>query len=182
MEPHDKYSVIPLRKSERSRLIGIPIPGLGSPKMMHDFGVSRDYTIILDMPFSFIPMNLAKGLPFVWFNGEEKSTIGIFPRYRPQDIGAAEDDGWLSTYVLDESQLDEDGWCRDEAVGELWVIDAKGMEDVVGRIKFPQRVPYGFRGDQRPYRVRELATGSGECGGLIGALGAAVGEMIKRWI
>ncbi|KAK3392910.1 retinal pigment epithelial membrane protein [Podospora didyma] len=90
------------------------------------------------------------------------------PRFVPRsDSQSEEDDGWLLTYVFDEStQLDERGRCRDDAISELWVIDAKGMKDVVARIKLPQRVPYGFHGHwfseaeithQRPFEhVREM--------------------------
>jgi len=59
---------------------------------------------------------------------------------------SSEDDGWLLTYVFDESQLDEKGECLEDAVSELWVIDAKKMKDVVARIRLPQRVPYGLHG------------------------------------
>ncbi|TGJ85696.1 hypothetical protein E0Z10_g3040 [Xylaria hypoxylon] len=59
---------------------------------------------------------------------------------------SSEDDGWLLTYVFDESQLDERGECGERAVSELWVIDAKNMRDVVARIHLPQRVPYGLHG------------------------------------
>ncbi|KAI0392757.1 retinal pigment epithelial membrane protein [Xylariaceae sp. FL0594] len=62
-------------------------------------------------------------------------------------LGASsEDDGWLLTYVFDESQLDENGDCPEDATSELWVIDAKNMRDVVTKIRLPQRVPYGLHG------------------------------------
>ncbi|KAF3759923.1 carotenoid oxygenase [Cryphonectria parasitica EP155] len=77
----------------------------------------------------------------------------------------SEDDGWLLTYVFDESQLettgDHAGECHDDAVSELWIIDARTMKEVVARIRLPQRVPYGLHGawfsedeirDQRPFQ------------------------------
>ncbi|KAI0421910.1 retinal pigment epithelial membrane protein [Xylaria grammica] len=67
-------------------------------------------------------------------------------RFVPRRGASSEDDGWLLTYVFDESQLDERGECGEEAVGELWVIDAKNMRDVITRIHLPQRVPYGLHG------------------------------------
>ncbi|KAI2641064.1 retinal pigment epithelial membrane protein [Xylaria nigripes] len=66
------------------------------------------------------------------------------PRFVARQRGSSEDDGWLLTYVFDESQLDEKGECGEEATSELWVIDAKHMRDVVAKIRLPQRVPYGF--------------------------------------
>ncbi|KAI8954964.1 retinal pigment epithelial membrane protein [Xylaria longipes] len=68
------------------------------------------------------------------------------PRFVARRGASSEDDGWLLTYVFDESQLDEKGECGEEAVGELWVIDAGNMKDVVARIRLPQRVPYGLHG------------------------------------
>lgn len=68
-------------------------------------------------------------------------------RFVPRRNGVGEDDGWLLTYVFDETQIGEQsGECREEAKSELWIIDAKGMKDVVARIRLPQRVPYGFHG------------------------------------
>lgn len=89
------------------------------------------------------------------------------PRFVPRSQPRSEDDGWLLTYVFDESQLDERGACRHDAKSELWVIDAREMRDVVAKVKLPERVPYGLHGAwfseedirrQRPYqRVRSLS-------------------------
>ena len=68
-------------------------------------------------------------------------------RFVPRDFGNGEDDGWLLSYVFDESQLDADGECKLDAKSELWVIDAKSMRTVVAKIKLPQRVPYGLHGN-----------------------------------
>ncbi|KAJ8107319.1 hypothetical protein ONZ43_g6770 [Nemania bipapillata] len=68
------------------------------------------------------------------------------PRFVARREAASEDDGWLLTYVFDESQLDETGQCREDAASELWVVDAKNMTDIVARIHLPQRVPYGLHG------------------------------------
>lgn len=68
-------------------------------------------------------------------------------RFIPKAQGQNEDDGYLITYVFDESQLDDCGHCLPEAKSELWVIDAKDMSTVVGKIILPQRVPYGLHGN-----------------------------------
>lgn len=87
-------------------------------------------------------------------------------RFVPRENGVSEDDGWLLTYVFDESQLDSTGECHAFARSELWIIDANNMEDVVARVYLPQRVPYGLHGNwfteaqvqnQRPVeRLRSL--------------------------
>lgn len=89
-------------------------------------------------------------------------------RFVPRANGSSEDDGWILSYVFDESQLLEDGECRPDAKSELWIIDAKNMTDVVARVHLPQRVPYGLHGNwfskeeiqnQRPVdRLRALPT------------------------
>lgn len=68
-------------------------------------------------------------------------------RFVPRAGGISEDDGWILSYVFDESQLGEDGECFPGAKSQLWVIDAKTMRDVVARIYLPQRVPYGLHGN-----------------------------------
>ncbi|PWY77071.1 9-cis-epoxycarotenoid dioxygenase, partial [Aspergillus heteromorphus CBS 117.55] len=65
----------------------------------------------------------------------------------PRREAKSEDDGWLVTYVFDESHLDEDGEVTDGSRSELWVIDAVGMKDVICRVVLPQRVPYGMHGN-----------------------------------
>lgn len=78
-------------------------------------------------------------MPLGWYAQES--------RFVPRSNGNSEDDGWLLTYVFDESQLNADGECPETARSELWVIDAKSMMDVVARVYLPQRVPYGLHGN-----------------------------------
>ncbi|GAA5993433.1 hypothetical protein JCM11641_007157 [Rhodosporidiobolus odoratus] len=69
----------------------------------------------------------------------------------PRRNGRGEDDGFLLTYVFDERQLDAiSGRPKEDAKSELWVIDAWGMEEVVAKVKLPQRVPYGLHGHWFP--------------------------------
>lgn len=72
------------------------------------------------------------------------------PRFVPRQDGIDEDDGWLLSYVFDESQLDSTGECRVGAQSELWIIEAKNMKNVVARVYLPQRVPYGLHGNWFP--------------------------------
>ncbi|RAL11925.1 carotenoid oxygenase family protein [Aspergillus homomorphus CBS 101889] len=81
-------------------------------------------------------------LPDEWY-AQECSFI-------PRKDGKSEDDGWLVTYVFDESQLDDGGVAPEDSRSELWIIDAVGMKEVVGRVILPQRVPYGMHGNWFP--------------------------------
>ncbi len=93
-------------------------------------------------------------------------------RFVPREDGISEDDGWLLSYVFDESQLGRDGECQPDAKSELWVINALSMTDVIARIRLPQRVPYGLHGNwfseediqnQRPVkRLRTLPRVEGD--------------------
>ncbi|KAL0938361.1 carotenoid oxygenase [Colletotrichum truncatum] len=98
---------------------------------------SRGVAQVLDSQDPNDPIKLFK-MPQGWYAQE--------PRFVPRSQPESEDDGWLLTYVFDESQLDSSGACRGDAVSELWVIDAKEMKEIVARIKLPQRVPYGLHG------------------------------------
>jgi carotenoid cleavage dioxygenase-like enzyme len=93
--PYVHYSIIPATYPPAipqtpletpSRLLNAPIPGIRSAKMMHDFGVSFNHTIILDLPLSLDPLNLAKNQPVVSYNPRCKSRFGVFPRYSPQSV------------------------------------------------------------------------------------------------
>jgi carotenoid cleavage dioxygenase-like enzyme len=68
-------------------------------------------------------------------------------RFVPRKDGKSEDDGWILSYVFDESQLDVDGNAGPGAKSELWVVDARDMREVVCRVQLPQRVPYGLHGN-----------------------------------
>ena len=108
------------------------------------------------------PIQIFK-MPSGWYAQE--------PRFVPRVNGQSEDDGWLLSYVFDESQLNVKGECEAGAKSELWVIDARNMRDVVAKIHLPQRVPYGLHGNwfsedeirgQRPIdNVRSLPSSKG---------------------
>lgn len=93
--PYVHYSIIPATfppaipqtpLETPSRLLNAPIPGIKSAKMMHDFGVSFDHTIILDLPLSLDPLNLAKSQPVVQYNPHGRSRFGVFPRHKPESV------------------------------------------------------------------------------------------------
>ena len=92
--PYIHYSIVKStynRASEKesrypTHLLNRPVPGISSAKMMHDFGVSKSHTIIMDLPLSLDPLNLAKNKPVVAYDPTSRSRFGVFPRYRPEDV------------------------------------------------------------------------------------------------
>lgn len=89
-------------------------------------------------------------------------------RFVARANGESEDDGWILSYVFDESQLDSNGDCPPDSKSELWIIDARNMKEVIAKVYLPQRVPYGLHGNwfsekkvvnQRPINtIRALPT------------------------
>ena len=90
LPPYVTYSVIPrsdrLLERQSGPMFNIPIKGISSPKLMHDFGVSRAYTIIIDLPILFKPTNLLREESLVTYCPEKETRFGVFPRYNPESI------------------------------------------------------------------------------------------------
>ena len=75
----------------------VPIP-LRKPVMMHDFAVTRRYSIFMDLPVTFDIATLAKSGSMMRFDRELGSRFGILPRH-----GQAQDILWFespSCYVF----------------------------------------------------------------------------------
>lgn len=68
------------------------------------------------------------------------------PCFVPRGNSRSEDDGYLLVLLYDENQVDDDGTAPNDSQSQLWIIDARDMKTIVGRIVLPQRVPYGFHG------------------------------------
>lgn len=121
---------------------------------------TRSLSRVLESTDPLDPIKVFK-MPQGWYAQES--------RFVPRRDGISEDDGWLLSYVFDESQLDLTGNCKPGAKSELWIINARNMKDVVAKIYLPQRVPYGLHGNwfskdqvqnQRPItRMRRLSIG-----------------------
>ncbi len=93
--PYVHYSIIPATQPPTvpqtpletpTRLLNAPIPGVSSAKMMHDFGVSFDHTIIMDLPLSLDPLNLARNKPVVAYDPAGRSRFGVFPRHQTNRV------------------------------------------------------------------------------------------------
>ncbi|KZO96429.1 carotenoid oxygenase [Calocera viscosa TUFC12733] len=103
------------------------------------------------------------------------------PSFSPSDT-STHANGHLLFYVFDERQLLPDGSAPDWATSELWVLDARDMRTVVGKVRLPLRVPYGLHGsfvtgDQmrsqvvdKPVRSRSKPSARGTAPGWVGAV------------
>lgn len=98
--PYVHYSLVPAKarqdatdRPKQSSIFNAPVPGCSGGKLMHDFGVSRHHTVILDLPLSLTPLNLAKNKPIVCYEPEKPSRFGVFPRRHPEMVRWFETDG-----------------------------------------------------------------------------------------
>lgn len=82
------YSLIPKSDSGRSLVpvLYAPVPGVSIPKLMHDFGVSQNHTVIMDLPVTLDPINMLRGRPIIHFDRDSPSRFGIFPRRHPEQV------------------------------------------------------------------------------------------------
>jgi carotenoid cleavage dioxygenase len=75
--PYLHYSVV----SEEGKLLQTVPIDLSRAVMMHDFAITEDYTIFMDLPLTFSPERMQKGEPAMIFEGNRPSRFGIVPRY-----------------------------------------------------------------------------------------------------
>ncbi|KAI7007794.1 carotenoid oxygenase [Hortaea werneckii] len=73
-------------RTKQTKMLNRAVSGVSGAKMMHDFGVSRSHTVIMDLPLSLDPMNQLKGLPPVAYDSSKPSRFGIFPRWNPENV------------------------------------------------------------------------------------------------
>ncbi|CAI5964231.1 unnamed protein product [Closterium sp. NIES-64] len=75
--PFVTYRVV-TKAGEMGPPVNITIP---TPGMMHDFAITQNYAIFLDLPLEFAPKEIVKGkMPFLW-NPDRPARFGILPRY-----------------------------------------------------------------------------------------------------
>ncbi|KAG9644025.1 carotenoid oxygenase, partial [Aureobasidium melanogenum] len=89
LPPYVQYSIIPPTSacSETNKgIVQRPVPGIAGAKMMHDFGVSLKHTIIMDLPLSLDPFNLAKNKPVIDYDATKPARFGVFPRHDPEQV------------------------------------------------------------------------------------------------
>ncbi|KAI5209293.1 hypothetical protein AUEXF2481DRAFT_3499 [Aureobasidium subglaciale EXF-2481] len=87
--PYVQYSIIPptsARSETNKGIVQRPVPGITGAKMMHDFGVSLQHTIIMDLPLSLDPLNLARNKPVIDYDATKPARFGVFPRHHPDQV------------------------------------------------------------------------------------------------
>ncbi|CEJ42670.1 carotenoid oxygenase family protein [Umezakia ovalisporum] len=75
--PYLSYGVV-TAEGEITRIVPIELP---APVMMHDFAITENYSIFLDMPLTFKPGQMIKGGIPLAFDATRKSRIGIMLRH-----------------------------------------------------------------------------------------------------
>jgi len=81
MPPFLEYGIVS-PDGELGEMVPIEIP---SPVMMHDFAITENYTIFLDLPLAFQPARMIQGEFPIAFEWDRTSRIGILPRYGDSD-------------------------------------------------------------------------------------------------
>uniref|UniRef100_A0A0C9QLD5 carotenoid 9,10-dioxygenase n=1 Tax=Wollemia nobilis TaxID=56998 RepID=A0A0C9QLD5_9CONI len=81
--PYCTYRVV---TNEGVMLDPVPIT-LAKPTMMHDFAITENYAIFLDLPLYFAPKDMVKGgKMIISYDTTVKARFGILPRYAKNDL------------------------------------------------------------------------------------------------
>ncbi len=75
--PYLQYSVVS-DTGELLRTVPIDLP---MAVMMHDFAITENYTIFMDLPLTFSPERMQRGEPMMMFERDRPSRFGIVPRF-----------------------------------------------------------------------------------------------------
>lgn len=103
-KPYVTYSSVSANGELRS---SIPI-NLPTPVMMHDFAITENYSILMDLPLTFDFSRVIHGKPAIMFEPEKTSRFGIFPR----QLRREEEIRWFETqscYMFHTANAWEEG-------------------------------------------------------------------------
>lgn len=75
--PHLQYGIV---SAAGELLWKIPIE-IPTPVMMHDFAITENYTIFMDLPLTFRPERMQQGKVMIMFESDRPSRFGILPRH-----------------------------------------------------------------------------------------------------
>lgn len=148
-QPYVQYSVVSVG-GELLRTVPIDLP-IGV--MMHDFAITENYSILMDLPLTFSLARLQQGKLAFSFEGNRPSRFGILPRH-----GDNSNIRWFSSpacYVLHTLNAYEDG---DEVVliagrmNSLNILFFSESHDMIGE---EPTVLYRWRFNLRTGTVKE---------------------------
>ncbi|KAJ4829993.1 Dixin [Turnera subulata] len=65
-----------------------PVPiTVSGPIMMHDFAITENYAVFMDLPLYFRPKEMVKEKKFIFtFDGTKKARFGVLPRYAKDEL------------------------------------------------------------------------------------------------
>lgn len=75
--PYLQYGVVS-PQGELLQTVPIELP---MAVMMHDFAITENYTIFMDLPLTFSPERMQRGEPMMMFESDRPSRFGILPRH-----------------------------------------------------------------------------------------------------
>ncbi|XP_022734564.1 carotenoid 9,10(9',10')-cleavage dioxygenase 1-like [Durio zibethinus] len=83
MPPYITYRVI-----SKDGFMHEPVPiTISAPIMMHDFAITENYAIFLDLPLYFRPKEMVKEKKLIFsFDASKKARFGVLPRYAKDDL------------------------------------------------------------------------------------------------
>ncbi|CAL1371696.1 unnamed protein product [Linum trigynum] len=81
--PYVTYRVI-----SKDGVMHEPVPiTISEPIMMHDFAITENYAIFMDLPMYFRPKEMVKEKKFIYaFDATKKARFGVLPRYAKDDL------------------------------------------------------------------------------------------------
>ncbi|KAK8958633.1 Carotenoid 9,10(9',10')-cleavage dioxygenase [Platanthera guangdongensis] len=80
--PYISYRVI---TKDGCMLNPVPIT-IPEPIMMHDFAITENYAIFMDLPLYFRPKEMVKGNLIFMFDPTKKARFGVLPRYAKNEL------------------------------------------------------------------------------------------------
>ncbi|KAF9665715.1 hypothetical protein SADUNF_Sadunf16G0152500 [Salix dunnii] len=81
--PYVTYRVI-----SKDGVMHDPVPiTISDPIMMHDFAITENYAVFLDLPLYFRPKEMVKDKKYIFtFDATKKARFGVLPRYAKDDL------------------------------------------------------------------------------------------------
>ncbi|KAG9138361.1 hypothetical protein Leryth_001553 [Lithospermum erythrorhizon] len=80
------------------------------PSYMHDFGITENYVIFMDLPFNFDPENMVTRNDWIYrFDTTKKSRFGVLPRYSKNEEGIKWFEFDEPFYIFHNANAWEDG-------------------------------------------------------------------------